>query len=123
MLTGSFIELKDEILSYISQLYQSHFHLSDVDAGKQFDWDSLYHVFWVSCPSISNTGPPPSPLGPEKHSIYCPEAASVLLSMARMVCGKVRPPPDSYWEVPPGWFMTKLHPPDGLWLLVGGQTL
>lgn len=62
---------------------------SDVDAGKQFDWDSLYHVFWVSATSLSNTSPPPSPLGPGRHSIYCPEAASVLLNMARMVCCKV----------------------------------
>ena len=66
--------------------------VADVVAGKQFDWDSLYHVFWVSCTSLSNTSPPPSPLGPEKHSIYCAEAASVLLSMARTVCGKVNVP-------------------------------
>ena len=54
-----------------------------------FNWDSLYHVFWVSG-STSSSSSPPSPLGPEKHTIYCAEAASALLSMARMVCGKVR---------------------------------
>ncbi|XP_046865023.1 WD repeat and FYVE domain-containing protein 3-like isoform X2 [Xenia sp. Carnegie-2017] len=76
-----------EIYHLLISLLLKH-PVADVKAGIQFDWNNLYHVFWVTSNSMSSTSPPPSPHGPEKRSIYCPEAACVLLSMARMVCGK-----------------------------------
>ncbi|XP_048589940.1 WD repeat and FYVE domain-containing protein 3-like [Nematostella vectensis] len=56
--------------------------VSEVYAGAQFDWHNLYSVFWSSsCAGVKTT--PPSPRDPAKYTIYCSEAASVLLSMAK----------------------------------------
>ena len=62
--------------------------LSDVYSGAQFDWDSLYSVFW----SRSDSGvklPTPSPQEPSSYNIYCPEAAHVLLAMAHIMVNEV----------------------------------
>ena len=62
--------------------------LSDVYSGAQFDWDSLYSVFW----SRSASGvklPTPSPQEPSSYNIYCPEAAHVLLAMAHIMVNEV----------------------------------
>ena len=62
--------------------------ISDVYSGAQFDWDSLYSVFWS--PSSSGVKlPTPSPQQPVLYNIYCPEAAYVLLAMAHSMVNEV----------------------------------
>ena len=62
--------------------------LSDVYAGALFDWDSLYSVFWSSSASGVKI-PVPGPQDPGSCSIYCAEATSVLLAMARTMVNEV----------------------------------
>ena len=62
--------------------------VSDVYSGAQFDWDSLYSVFWS--PSASGVKlPTPSPQEPGLYNIYCPEAAYILLAMAHIMVNEV----------------------------------
>lgn len=69
-----------EIYHLVIALLLGH-PVSDVYSGAQFDWDSLYSVFWS--PSSSGVKlPTPSPQQPVLYNIYCPEAAYVLLAMA-----------------------------------------
>ena len=61
---------------------------SDVYSGAEFDWDSLYSVFWS--PSVSGVKmPTSSPPEPSTYNIYCPEAAHVLLTMAHIMVNEV----------------------------------
>lgn len=70
-----------EIYHLVIALLLGH-PVSDVYAGVQFDWHNLYSVFWSSTSTGVKTTPP-SPRDPTAHTIYCPDAAVVLLSMAR----------------------------------------
>lgn len=72
-----------EIYQLVIALLLGH-PVSDVYSGAQFDWDSLYSVFWS--PSASGVKlPTPSPQEPGLYNIYCPEAAYVLLAMAHIM--------------------------------------
>ena len=59
-------------------------------SGAQFDWDSLYSVFWSpSTSGVKVPTPSGSPQESGSYNIYCPEAAHVLLAMAHITVNEV----------------------------------